>query len=345
MTDTVIAVTLLWSFVFIYSVAASIDFGAGFWSMVYQNREQTKATQIANRYLSPSWEVTNVFIVLIVVAMVSFFPGATHTLSAVLLVPGSIAVLLLLIRSAFLVYSHLVGGYRKMMSAVSGITGILIPALLISVLPISQGGFIDVTGGMEQLLYLRVVTSSHVYAFMALAVTSTLFLSSLLLADYSRASNQHESFRIYRRDALIVGPLTLLAALLTLQTMHLEAPWLYERLLDYRNWFIGSALFYFLGYLAMAATYKKEWRAINLPRLAMVSIVTQYFLASYAYGAAHLPYLIYPHITVESAFTHPDTFRALFITYIIGFAILAPGFIWFWRLFLKDRRYLEGQKN
>ena len=55
--------TILWGFVFIYAVMATMDFGAGFWSMIYMNLEKTKATNIANRYLSPTWEVTNTFIV------------------------------------------------------------------------------------------------------------------------------------------------------------------------------------------------------------------------------------------------------------------------------------------
>ena len=106
MAEAFYAITLIWGLVFIYAVMATIDFGAGFWSMIYLNRKNTKATNIANRYLSPSWEVTNVFIVAIVVALFSFFPGATFTLGTVLLIPGSLIILLLAVRSAFLVFSH-----------------------------------------------------------------------------------------------------------------------------------------------------------------------------------------------------------------------------------------------
>ncbi|KHF28727.1 putative cytochrome bd menaquinol oxidase subunit II [Anoxybacillus sp. BCO1] len=63
-----------------------------------------------------------------------------------------------------------------------------------------------------------------------------------------------------------------------------------------------------------------------MPRLAVVAIVLQYFCASYAYGKAHLPYMIYPNVTIESGFTHPNTFRALFVTYIVGFAIFISRF-------------------
>jgi len=64
-------------------------------------------------------------------------------------------------------------------------------------------------------------------------------------------------------------------------------------------------------------------------------------LASYVYGAARLPYIVYPHVTIESSFTHPDTFHALFICYMDGFAVLIPGFIYFWRLFMKDEHYVR----
>ncbi|KHF28728.1 putative cytochrome bd menaquinol oxidase subunit II [Anoxybacillus sp. BCO1] len=176
MTDELIAISILWGFIFIYAVMATMDFGAGFWSMVYINRPQTKATKIANRYLSPTWEVTNVFIVAIVVALVSFFPGATFMLGTILLIPGSIILLLLTVRSAFLVFSHVAPKYEKVLVYISGISGLLIPAFLISVLPITHGSFVETMNGVSRLRLDRLFTSPHEYAFIAFAITSTLFL-------------------------------------------------------------------------------------------------------------------------------------------------------------------------
>ncbi|WP_202079796.1 cytochrome d ubiquinol oxidase subunit II [Caldalkalibacillus salinus] len=342
MTDMLIAITLLWIFVFIYAIAGSIDFGAGFWSMLYMNQKGHKATDIANKYLSPSWEVTNVFVVLIVIGLVSFFPGATFTLGTVLLVPGSLVVLLLLIRSALLVFSNQVHEYRKLLTMVSGVTGLLIPALLISVLPISQGGYVDIVNGFEQLNYGKLLTSPQLYAFMGLAISSTLFMSSLLLADYARVSHRYDAFKIYQRDAIAVGPIAFFFALLTLLSMRSESTWLYENIIEYIGWLILSFVFFALGYICISSTKKKT--EFNLPRVAVVAAILQYLFASYAYGAAHLPYLVYPHVTLASGFTHPNTFRALFIMYIVGFAILLPGFIYFWKLFMKDEGYLRKQK-
>src|SRR5919206_322352 len=140
--DVYLAITILWGFVFIYSIMATMDFGAGFWSMIYINKKKTRATNIANRYLSPTWEVTNTFIVALVVAVYSLFPKAAFTLGTILLIPGSLILLLLAIRSAFLVFSNIADEYKKPLTYISGICGILIPGLLISVLPITHGEYV-----------------------------------------------------------------------------------------------------------------------------------------------------------------------------------------------------------
>ena len=78
-----------------------------------------------------------------------------------------------------------------------------------------------------------------------------------------------------------------------------------------------------------------------MPRAAVVLVIAQYALASFGYGTAHLPYLIYPQLTVEQGFTNHAIFQSLLIGYIVSSLILVPVFIWFWLLFLKDKRYLK----
>ena len=232
-TDALIAITILWGFVFIYAVMASMDFGAGFWSMIYMNREQTKAANIANKYLSPTWEVTNVFIVAIVVALFSLFPGATFVLGTVLLIPGSIILLLLALRSGFLVFSHsLPKKYRKAVTYISGISGFIIPSILIMVLPITHGGFIFQENNVYSLDLGLVFTSANVYSFVGFAIFSTLFLSSLLLADFSNVANEDEAYSIYRKGALITGPLSLMMAFFIMLTLRSEANWLFTKMMQ-----------------------------------------------------------------------------------------------------------------
>jgi len=342
MTDAILAITVLWGFIFIYAVMATMDFGAGFWSMLYIKNNKTNATNIANRYLSPTWEVTNVFIVAVVVAIYSFFPSAAYTLGTVLLIPGSIILLLLAVRSGFLVFSHIVEDYQKPLTYISGITGFLIPAYLILVLPVTHGGYVDTVDGVDQLMLGRLLASPHALSFILFAISSTLFLSSLLLADFSKVANDKDAYEIYRRDALILGPVSLFGALLIMITMRYEAGWLFNGMMDYLVWlFISAGMFVVTGVALVLPDKKKGWT--GLPRLAVVSAFIQYALASYAYGRAHLPFIIYPNVTIENGFTDPASFRALFISYIVGFVILFPGFIYFWRLFMKDDRYIKSE--
>jgi cytochrome d ubiquinol oxidase subunit II len=74
-------------------------------------------------------------------------------------------------------------------------------------------------------------------------------------------------------------------------------------------------------------------------------IVVQFGLASIAYGSAHLPYLLYPNVTIYDAFTNETMFRYLLIGFLIGLAILVPVFLYFWRLFFKDKAYLQSDQH
>lgn len=344
LTNALTAIIVLWGFVFIYAVMATMDFGAGFWSMIYINKTKTKATNIANRYLSPTWEVTNTFVVALVVAVYSLFPKAAYTLGTVLLIPGSMILLLLSVRSAFLVFSNIAEDYRKVLTYISGICGILIPGLLISVLPITHGGFVDFSNDSQSLDLVKLFTSPNEYAFILFAVSSTLFLSSLLLADYSKASEEIHAYKVYRRDALILGPVSLIMAFAIMLTLKEEALWIYAKMMDDLPILIASVVFFLLGGLALVLPSMGKKNVRGMPRIAVISIILQYLAASYVYGKAHLPYIVYPEVTIQSGFTDPNSFRAVFTTYIVGFLILFPGFIYFWSLFMKDKRYLQQKK-
>lgn len=335
MSNELIAITVLWGIVFIYAVMATMDFGAGFWSMVYINRKKTNATTIANRYLSPTWEVTNVFIVAIVVAVYSFFPGAAYTLGTVLLVPGSAILILLAIRSAFLVFSHIAREYEKALTYISGVTGIFIPGLLISVLPITHGQFVEFNQDSQSLELTELLLSPNFYAFFGFAVTSTLFLSSLLLADYSKQSKAWDAYDVYRRDASFLGPASFFSAFVIMITLREEANWIFTNMMeDVMLLVISGVCFIVAGAALLVPTDNKGVK--GYPRIAVISITIQYLLASYVYGKAHLPYIVYPEVTIETGFTDPASFKAVFITYIVGFSILFPGFIYFWKLFMHD---------
>jgi cytochrome d ubiquinol oxidase subunit II len=88
MTYQLLGITVLWIFLFGYMIVASIDFGAGFFSY-YSTITGKKSVihGIIDRYLSPVWEVTNVFLIFFMVGMVGFFPDAAYYYGTALLLP------------------------------------------------------------------------------------------------------------------------------------------------------------------------------------------------------------------------------------------------------------------
>ncbi|QJC50730.1 hypothetical protein HGI30_03490 [Paenibacillus albicereus] len=339
MSDPTLAILIIWLFVFVYSILGSIDFGAGFWSMVFATAKGGSAADIANRYLSPTWKVTNVFLVLLVVALVGFFPFAMPALSSMLVVPVCLVLLLLALRSTFMVYAQMSPRYVPLLRVVSGVTGLLIPGLLLTVLPVTLGGFVELRDGHLVVKTAELLTSGTLYAHLAFGIASELLLSAVFLADYAREAEDLGAYRIYRRIAITIGPLTLLTGMLAAVAMHPEAQWIVDRMAERWIWFALSAASFVAGFSALYWRGRGGWTGV--PRAAVVLIIVQYAFASYGYGSAHLPYLVYPHLTVEQGFTNHAMFVSLLAGYGVSTLVLVPVFIWFWLLFLKDKRYLK----
>jgi cytochrome d ubiquinol oxidase subunit II len=339
-SDAELGILILWVFLFVYSIAGSIDFGAGFWSMVFGTKRDTKAADIANRFLSPSWKVTNVFLVLFVVAFVGFFPFATSTLGALLALPAGLALALLVLRSAFLVYAYSTHQYSGLLPIVSGVTGLLIPGLLVSALPLTLGGFLATSpDGDSVLLFGKLLRSPTLYAHLGFGLSTELFLSALFLADYSREGEDEKSYRAYRNAAIALGPTTLGMGVLTSITFVPEAQWIAESIARQWGWFAVSVAAFAIGYSALWWNDPRGRK--GYARVAVLAIVAQYAFASIGYGRAHMPYLVYPLLTIEDGFTSPQMFNALLVGYAVGIGVLVPVFVWFWKLFLKDKTYLR----
>lgn len=161
--------------------------------MVYA-KHPTLGAKLANRYLSPTWEVTNTFLVFVVVAFLGFFPKAAFTLATVMFVPVMLILVLIAVRNTFMVFAYSLPKYQYLLRVISGITGLLIPALLITVLPVTEGAYITMSEGKEVLLYGKLLSSPVIYCYMLFGLTSELFLSSLFLADFRE--NKVQKIRI-----------------------------------------------------------------------------------------------------------------------------------------------------
>ena len=156
MHEESIAIIILWALIFVYSILGSIDLELVLGHGIRQT--STLAAKLANRYLSPTWEVTNTFLVFVVVAFLGFFPKAAFTLATVMFVPVMLILVLVAVRSTFMVFAYSLPKYQYLLRVISGITGLLIPALLITVLPVTEGAYITMSEGKEVLLYGKLLS-------------------------------------------------------------------------------------------------------------------------------------------------------------------------------------------
>jgi cytochrome d ubiquinol oxidase subunit II len=327
--DAYAAAGLLWALVSVYALAGSVDFGATFWRMAFRATGHRAAEEVAERYVSPLWEVTNVFLVLIAVALVGFFPEAAYALGTVLLVPVSLALGLLAVRGAALGFAYAGGSLGRVLPYVAGVTAILLPAVLVLVLPASAGGLVPAMAARPGAELAVLFAYPPTYAYLAFGLAAALFVSAAFLADYAATLRMPEAARAYRRQALWAGPVAMTAGLVALFVLPAE-PWLAVRLLRAWPYFLASLLAFWVA-MALLATGAR-------PRAAVVAVGAQMVLAEIGYGLAHAPYVLYPEAPTAVAFNGSVMFRALLWVTLGGLALLVPAFVWLWRLFVADPR-------
>ncbi|QYR23144.1 cytochrome d ubiquinol oxidase subunit II [Paenibacillus sp. sptzw28] len=339
MSYEVLGITVLWVFLFGYLIVASIDFGAGFFS--YYSTITGKRHLIHNiieRYLSPVWEVTNVFLVFFFVGIVGFFPDTAYYYGTALLVPGSVAVVLLAIRGSY--YAFNAYGSKKNNSIyilLYGASGLLIPASLSTVMTISEGGYIDVDpAGKVTFLYAKLFTSTYSWSVVLLALVSVLYISAMFLSYYAKRANDRSAFEVVRRYALAWSAPTILSSLLVFFAIRGHNAEHFAKLQSHAWMFVASfACFLMAVYLV--------WTRKRLG-LAFIFVMLQFGFAFFGYGAAHLPYILYPYLTIHDNFTSQPMAIALISVFILGLLLLIPSLYLLMRLFLFDAKYVQGKR-
>lgn len=337
MTYEVIGITVLWIFLYGYLIVASIDFGAGFFAYY---AKKTKKDHIINklisRYLSPVWEVTNVFFVFFFVGLIGFFPDTAYYYGTALLIPGSIAVVLLAIRGSFYAFENYGSKRSNVYMFLYGATGLLIPAALSVALTLSEGGFIDVVDGNVVLLYKELLTSPYSWSVVFLAIVSVLFISSTFLSFYAHRAGDEPALGLVRNYALFWSIPTIIASLTTFIALSQHNPRHFNNMMDLW-WMFGLSVGFFM--IAMLFIYFKR----NFG-LAFIAVMLQFFFAFFGYGKAHLPYLLDPFITIQESATHESMGIALIIAFIGGLCLLIPSLILLMKMFLFDADYVKGKK-
>jgi cytochrome d ubiquinol oxidase subunit II len=337
MSIQILGITVLWLFLYGYLIVASVDFGAGFYAYYAKwKKKDPKMVKLINRYLNPVWEVTNVFFVFFFVGLVGFFPDTAYYYGTALLIPGSVALVLLAIRGSFYAFENYGSKQSRVYMFLYGATGLLIPASLSTALTISEGGFLEKQGNTVVFLAEKLFTSFYSWSVVFLAIVSVLFISAAFLTYYADRAGDAESMRIMRKFSLFWSVPTILASLLVFISLQRHNFRHFENMIDIW-WMFLLSFACFLG--ATHYIYHKKRFG-----LAFLFVMFQFFFAFFGYGAGHLPYILDPYITIYSGYTNETMGIALVVVFILGLLLLIPSLYLLLRLFLFDAKYIKGEK-
>ncbi|SFD83755.1 cytochrome bd-I ubiquinol oxidase subunit 2 apoprotein [Lentibacillus persicus] len=337
MSYEIIGIAVLWLFLYGYLIVASVDFGAGFFAFYAKVTKQDHIiNQLISRYLSPVWEVTNVFFVFFFVGIVGFFPESAYYYGSALLVPGSIAIILLAIRGSFYAFENYGSKQSMVYMFLYGATGLLIPASLSVALTISEGGFIVEESGVVSLQYQELFTSPLSWSIVGLSIVSVLFISAAFLTFYASRANDYPALNLVRKFTLFWSTPAIIAGLTTFIFLSQHNERHYENMLDLW-WMFGLSVALFIAGIWLI--YSKRHYG-----LAFISIMLQYFFAFFGYGIGHYPYILDPFIRIYDGATHESMGIALVAAFIGGLLLLIPSLILLMKLFLFDADYVKGKK-
>lgn len=337
MTLEILGITVLWTFLFGYIIVASIDYGAGFFNAysIITGKEHILST-IIQRYLSPVWEVTNVFFVFFFVGIVGFFPDTAYYFGTIFLIPGSIALILLAVRGSYYAFETYGNRGHKGYAFMYGLSGLLIPASLSIVLTISEGGFVYFENGNPKLDYFALFTSPLSWSIVILSIVAVLYISAVFLTCYASKTGDQKATNLMRKYTLIWSvPLIITASGIVYELSFHNVEHV-ERIMGLW-WMFG------LSFLLWLATVFYIWKRKKYGTAVWLTI-GQFAFAFYGYGISHYPYLLYPFLTIYEGFTNKAMAISLIVVFILGFALLIPSLYLLFKLFLFDKGYVKGRK-
>ncbi|MFJ3390093.1 MULTISPECIES: cytochrome d ubiquinol oxidase subunit II [unclassified Lysinibacillus] len=338
MTLEILGISVLWIFLFGYVIVASIDFGAGFFNayslLIGKNHI---LTNIIKRYLSPVWEVTNVFLVFFFVGIVGFFPQTAFYYGTILLVPVSISLVLLAIRGSYYAFESYGARGHIGYTLTYGIAGLLIPASLSVVFAIAAGGYVDIADGQPVLNYWTLYTSPFAWSIVVLSIAAVLYISAVFLTWYAHKAKDREATNLMRKYALAWAIPLMVSALGIMYEMKFINPESYNNLVNLWWMFAISAVLFIITVVLL-------WMRKNYG-LAVSLLIAQFAVAFFAYGIAQYPYLLYPYLTIYDSFTSTQMAIALVIAFVLGLCLLIPSLFLLLKLFLFNKNYVTGKED
>lgn len=314
-----------------YAVLAGADFGGGVWDAFARGPRRAQQREAIAQAMGPVWEANHVWLIFVIVLLFSGFPRAYAALSVALFAPFHLVLLGIILRGAAFVFrayspqsARTLGPGRmgRRWGAVFGAASVITPVLLGMCLGAVSAGHVRVAEGAVRIEGTAPWLTPLAWALGLFALAVCAYLAAVYLANETQGELRED----FRRRALAAGTVVVALSVLVLPLLYLEAPHLWEGLLNVR-----AAPVLALGVLAaLLSGWALLVRRLRLARLATVAQVVCLLLG---WGVAQYPYLIYPDVTIQNAAATDAVLRFVLWTLPFGLALLLPSLWLLFRVF------------
>jgi len=326
MTLPYITAAVLWLALIAYAVLGGADFGGGVWGLLAFGPSKERQRQLVDEAIGPVWEANHVWLIFLIVGLFTAFPIVFSTLSVVLFVPFTLALFGIVLRgAAFIFHTHSPGALRqfwgRLFSAASAITPFLLGACAAAV----AGGQIHAPGGQANISPVSLWTTPFALNIGAMAVSLCATLAAIYLSVEAQQAADTDLMAAFRLRAIIAGALTAALGALGLLLSQEEATLLWNGMLAHALPLVLATMLVGLG--AAASLLLRRYQ------LARVLIILETALMLASWGAAQLPYLVPPDLTIANAASPDATLIALLVSTAIGMLVLLPSLWLLFRVF------------
>lgn len=329
MSVAFIALSILWLGLIAYAVLGGADFGAGIWNLFAIGPQAKRQSQLINKALGPVWEANHVWLIFLIVGLFTAFPSAFATLSIVLFVPLTIALIGIVLRgSGFIFRTYAIdtaGPTARWWSRVFSTASLVTPFFLGASAAAVASGRIEAANGNVQADLGSTWTTPFALTIGAMAISLCASLAAVYLTVEARNDHEESLAEMYRLRAIMAGAVTAVLGALGLLLSPSEAPILWQGLLTRALPVVIATML-----IGLATAASLFFRKYNLARILII-LETAFLLGSW--GLSQYPFIIPPHVTIDSAANDPNVIVALLISIGIGMLLVLPALYYLFSVF------------
>jgi cytochrome d ubiquinol oxidase subunit II len=322
---TIVAATLL-SAVTAYAVLAGADFGAGFWDLVAGGDERGKRPRsVIERAIGPVWEANHVWLIFVFVVLWTGFPEAYASITLTLFVPLTIAAIGIVLRGGGFAFRKAVlqTRYKRLFGGAFAIPSVFVPFCMGAVVGAVASGRVP-PGGQAGDPWDSWINPTSILGGV-LAVVAVAYLATVYLVVDAQRLGDDTMVGYFRRRAVGAAVVAGLVAAAGIFVLESDAPFLFEGLTSRAlPIVVFSAL---CGTASLVLLVRRS--SPHATRLLAVGAVASIVIS---WGVAQWDFILPETLTLTEASAPSGTLGALIFATLLGVVLVAPGFIWLYRL-------------